>query len=145
MHADYAGRTITTTRDESKFFSALLSGQLLPPAELAELKTVVPIAKRIGYGLGIVSQQLSCAKTPIWWHNGGVVGYTTWSGTTPDGSLSLTLSLSTTTFTDDTYSVTSNNLSDALIRHVFCGPQSTANDQIQGQRKLLFGSNSVLD
>lgn len=121
--AGAGGALITTPSDTNMFFTALLSGQLLEPQELAELKTVVPIASGVGYGLGIVRQELSCSATPIWWHNGGTVGYATWVGTTDDGSRSLTLSLSTTTFSDDPYTSLTNNHTDTLIRHVFCGSQ----------------------
>lgn len=129
--AGAGGALITTANDENKFFAALLSGQVLAPAQLAEMKTVVPISNKVGYGLGIVRQELSCSNTPIWWHNGGTVGYATWAGTTDDGSRSLTLSLSTTTFSDDTYTNVTNHHTDTLIRHVFCGSQSTDTDQFR--------------
>ena len=129
--AGAGGALITTASDENKFFTALLSGQVLAPAQLAEMKTVVPISNGVGYGLGIVRQELSCSDTPIWWHNGGTVGYATWAGTTEDGSRSLTLSLSTTTFTDNTYTNATNHHTDTLIRHVFCGSHNTGTDKFQ--------------
>ncbi len=128
--AGAAGALITTTNDANIFFSALLSGQLLPPAQLAQMKTLVPVENGVGYGLGIVGQDLSCSNQRIWWHNGGTVGYATWAGTTEDGSLSLNLSLSTTTFTDDTFFAKTDNRTNKLIKHVFCGSQATGDEQL---------------
>ena len=140
-----AGALSTTARDANRFMSALLSGQLLRPAELAQLKTPVTLGRGIGYGLGIVWQQLSCSSAGVWWHDGGTVGYLTWTGTTPDASLSLTLTLSTNTFFDKTLGSTSNNLSDTLIRHVFCGAQSSGDDRLQRRRSDLFGPRASLN
>lgn len=124
--AGAAGALVTTAKDENTFFSALLAGHVLPPAQLAEMKTVVPLGDGIGYGLGIVSQQLSCMASPIWWHNGGTVGYATWSGTTDNGSHSLALMLSTTTFADEDYAIATGELTDALVTHEFCGSSTSA-------------------
>jgi D-alanyl-D-alanine carboxypeptidase len=116
-----AGAMITTTRDENIFYSALLAGQVLAPPELAQMKTLVSTGPGSGYGLGIAWSQLSCSLAGIWDHTGGVVGYTTVVATTPDGTRSLVLSLSTTTFTDATYNNSTSVAYNNLIQHVFCG------------------------
>lgn len=135
--AGSAGSLITTAGDENRFFTALFSGQVLAPAQFAALTEVVPLGNGIGYGLGVVRQQLKCANTVVWWHNGGTVGYTTWAGTTSGGTLALALSLSTTTFTDNPYTTASNNLTDNVIRHVFCG-SAGGGDHFQQLRSALF-------
>jgi len=136
--ADAAGALITTTADENTFFSALLSGQLLPPAQLAQMQTLVPLGSGVGYGLGIIGQQLHCSNQMIWWHNGGTVGYNTWAGITADGQLGLTLSLSTTSFDDATFLTNTGNLTSKLIRHVFCGSQQASDDNFQAPHARLF-------
>lgn len=138
--AGAAGALTTTTQDENIFFKALLSGQLLPAAQLAQMKTLVPVDNKVGYGLGIVGQELSCSNQKIWWHNGGTVGYSTWSGTSEDGSRSLSLSLSTTAFYDNQFLITTDNLAQNLIGHVFCGPQTSGQDRWSIQH---FGSHPL--
>ncbi|MFF9527088.1 serine hydrolase domain-containing protein [Streptomyces achromogenes] len=74
-----AGAMVSTLDDLATFTRALLDGQLLPPAQEAELKTTVPTGTAdIGYGLGISRFQLPCGKW-VWSHNGAVLGYfSTW-------------------------------------------------------------------
>jgi len=143
--ADAGGGLISTTSDENKFMSSLLSGKLLQPNQLTQMETLVPVQKNVGYGLGIVGQQLSCMKQLLWWHNGGTIGYETWTGTTADGTVSLALTLSTSSFTgsDNTFNQTTSNLEDTLIRHVFCGPKTTATDSIT-QLEPSMNNNSFL-
>lgn len=81
-----AGAMISTQEDLADFTRALLSGQLLPPAQLAAMKTTVPTGSAgYGYGLGILRTDLPCGVT-AWGHNGAVLGYfATWLAT-EDGS-----------------------------------------------------------
>ncbi|WP_380280202.1 serine hydrolase domain-containing protein [Kitasatospora purpeofusca] len=74
-----AGEMISTTADLTRFYSALMRGQLLPRAELDEM---VPAAG--GPGLGIGSVKLSCGVT-LWGHTGGIHGSSTVALTTRDG------------------------------------------------------------
>ncbi|MGE7435946.1 serine hydrolase domain-containing protein [Kitasatospora sp. NPDC001175] len=71
-----AGAIVSTLDDLATFSRALLTGQLLPPAQEAELKTTVPVASgsTTGYGLGIIHEQLPCGQW-AWGHNGAVLGY----------------------------------------------------------------------
>ncbi|MGK4579934.1 serine hydrolase domain-containing protein [Kitasatospora sp. HPMI-4] len=71
-----AGAIVSTLDDLATFSRALLSGQLLPPAQEAELKTTVPENSdgTAGYGLGIIHEQLPCGQW-VWGHNGAVLGY----------------------------------------------------------------------
>ena len=68
-----AGSMISTTADLDRFYTALLDGDLLPPAELAEMKKTVD-----GYGLGIAEFPMPCGVT-AWGHGGGIPGYGTLS------------------------------------------------------------------
>jgi D-alanyl-D-alanine carboxypeptidase len=52
---------------------ALLGGRLLPPAQLAQMLTTVPVLPVFGYGLGIFSLRTACGT--VWGHNGGIPGY----------------------------------------------------------------------
>ena len=82
-----AGGLVSTPRDLDRFFSALLAGDLLAPAELAEMRTTVeapgmwPGAR---YGLGLISTPLTCGGL-LWGHGGDIPGYETRGGATEDG------------------------------------------------------------
>ncbi|MFF3781303.1 serine hydrolase domain-containing protein [Streptomyces sp. NPDC001933] len=69
-----AGAMVSTMDDLATFSRALMTGKLLEPAQMAELKTTVPVTADVGYGLGIERMQLSCGKS-AWGHNGAVLGY----------------------------------------------------------------------
>ncbi|WP_138901822.1 serine hydrolase domain-containing protein [Streptomyces albidochromogenes] len=80
-----AGQMISTNSDLNRFFTALLAGRLLPPAQLTEMRTTVPLGKTgAGYGLGLMSRPLSCGGA-YWGHGGDIAGYETRGGATDDG------------------------------------------------------------
>ncbi|WP_344121543.1 serine hydrolase domain-containing protein [Streptomyces blastmyceticus] len=83
-----AGQMISTNSDLNRFFTALLSGRLLPPAQLAQMRTTVPagapFADGARYGLGLVSTPLSCGGV-YWGHGGSTTGYETRGGVTAKG------------------------------------------------------------
>ncbi|MFI1646727.1 serine hydrolase domain-containing protein [Streptomyces avidinii] len=80
-----AGQMISTNSDLNRFFTALLAGDLLPDAQLAEMRTTVPLGDTgAGYGLGIMSRPLSCGGV-YWGHGGDIMGYETRGGVTDDG------------------------------------------------------------
>ncbi|AQZ68477.1 D-alanyl-D-alanine carboxypeptidase [[Actinomadura] parvosata subsp. kistnae] len=82
-----AGQMISTPSDLNRFFTALLDGKLLKPAQLKEMRTTVA-APQIGrdgrYGLGLSSVKLSCGVT-AWGHGGSIPGYYTSNAATEDG------------------------------------------------------------
>ncbi|KUL49495.1 hydrolase [Streptomyces sp. NRRL F-4489] len=79
-----AGALVSTMPDLNRFYRALLSGQLLAPAQLAQMKTTVPIpGSTARYGLGLLRMSLPCGE--FWGHNGLVLGAMTWSLSSPDG------------------------------------------------------------
>ncbi|MYS83965.1 serine hydrolase [Streptomyces sp. SID5474] len=83
-----AGQLISTNSDLNRFYTALLSGRLLPAAQLAEMRTTVPAEETFGrgarYGLGLVSKPLPCGGL-YWGHGGSFPGYETRGGATDDG------------------------------------------------------------
>ncbi len=54
------GSLVSTTADLNQFYRALLTGELLAPAELREMQTTVPVPGIPGryYGLGLYAQDL---------------------------------------------------------------------------------------
>lgn len=118
--AGSTGDMITTTKDENRFLRALMSGKLLRPTQLAEMKTIVPLGEGAGYGLGLVWLSLPCDERGFWSHDGGTVGYLTSNGVTDDGKRSIVASLSTTTFTDEQYAVDTSVLLADLLNEALC-------------------------
>jgi len=123
--ASSAGDIITTTNDENRFFQALMRGKLLKPAQLAEMKTIIPLGDGVGYGLGIIWTSLPCDSRGAWSHDGGVVGYATSNGTTDDGQRSVVVSLDTTTFTDLDYAEAVGQLRIDAVNDALCAGQPT--------------------
>ncbi|MGW6205211.1 serine hydrolase domain-containing protein [Streptomyces sp. NPDC055089] len=81
-----SGAVISTTHDLSRFYSALLGGRLLEPAELAEMtSTVSAPGMGVRYGLGLGEIPLPCGGS-YFGHPGELLGYRTWAGITRDGS-----------------------------------------------------------
>ncbi len=83
-----AGQLVSTPSELNTFFVALLGGELIGPAMLAEMKTTVPAPDENPYvesnaGLGLDRISLSCGD--VWGHGGNIQGYTTRNGVTEDG------------------------------------------------------------
>ncbi|MFI5935806.1 serine hydrolase domain-containing protein [Actinoplanes sp. NPDC051494] len=81
-----AGQMVATPSDLNSFFTALLAGELLPAAQLAEMRKTVPAELFPGarYGLGLISFPLTCGGL-AWGHGGDIPGYETRGGVTEDG------------------------------------------------------------
>ncbi len=95
--AGAAGELVTTPHDLDRFLTALLTGRLLPPAQLAAMRRTVPISQTLqrfwpgaGYGLGILRQPLSCGGYR-WGHPGDVEGTMVRSGYSTDARRGLVL------------------------------------------------------
>jgi D-alanyl-D-alanine carboxypeptidase len=84
--ASAAGEMISDSADLDRFYSALLRGKLLPPRQLAEMKTTVEATGIPGarYGLGIMDRRLTCG-VHVWGHDGGIHGSRSSAVTTADG------------------------------------------------------------
>ena len=92
-----AGGMVSTADDWARFDRALLSGRLLPEAELNQMRTTVPEDPKApngnGYGLGLRKVTFSCGT--VWGHDGQAPGYSTEAYTDRTGRR--TVSLVTTT------------------------------------------------
>lgn len=78
-----AASLISTGPDLTRFVRALLSGRLLRPSLLAEMRTTIP-APGGDYGLGIREYSLPCGGA-AWGHAGNMPGYDTFTAVTEDG------------------------------------------------------------
>ncbi|RLU87541.1 serine hydrolase [Streptomyces griseocarneus] len=92
---------VSTTEDLNTFFRALVTGRLLPKAQLAEMQRTVErtgdsgdLAEwpEGGYGLGLRWTPLSCGGG-YWHHEGDGLGSYTRTGVTPDGKRSVAVSI----------------------------------------------------
>lgn len=97
--AGTAGALVSTTQDLAAFYRALLQGELLPAAQLREMRTAVPVRDGSGtvvlsYGLGIYTVDTSCG--PVWGHDGGVWGSGTQAMSSPDGKRQVTVGINLT-------------------------------------------------
>ncbi|MFJ4653755.1 serine hydrolase domain-containing protein [Nocardia sp. NPDC088792] len=94
--AGAAGAMISTGADLNHFFTALLSGKLLPPAQLTQMKQTLPMTAEMNYGLGLIRFQMSCGKESrdVWGHAGGIPGFSTVTFITPQGA-AVTMSVNT--------------------------------------------------
>ncbi len=85
-----AGAMISTVGDVARFYRALLTGRLLPPAQRRELLSAVPVNDSgelfaEHYGLGIYRVHLPCGVA--WGHDGGYPGgFKSFAYTSPNGS-----------------------------------------------------------
>lgn len=117
-----AGEMISTTRDLGTFFTALLGGRLLPAPLLAEMKKPHPTPDPTSdYGLGLfeLHADANCTGAVLINHNGGVQGYGTLMYSTPDGSRTLSASVTYV----DTGAAPASAYQEAvrkLIQNVFC-------------------------
>jgi D-alanyl-D-alanine carboxypeptidase len=84
-----AGGIVSTGKDVTRFYAALLGGRLLPARLLAAMKRPVPGSHYLGatepsYGLGLAEVSTSCG--PAYGHEGIATGYRTVAYARPDGS-----------------------------------------------------------
>ncbi|GAA1243045.1 hypothetical protein GCM10009665_37290 [Kitasatospora nipponensis] len=88
-----AGGIVSTAADWARFDRALLSGRLLPAAQLAEMRTTVPEDPRQpagdGYGLGLRRAVLPCGT--VWGHDGQAAGYSSQAYTDAQGRGTVTV------------------------------------------------------
>ncbi|GLY53506.1 serine hydrolase domain-containing protein [Lentzea sp. NBRC 102530] len=107
-----AGDVITTTRDLDTFYGALLTGELLEPAEQTELTRTTAVST--DYGLGIFVDKAPCGTTIIG-HTGGVPGFASYAYSTPDLRRRVELSITLGTGTADPTPAFAK-----LINEIFC-------------------------
>ncbi|MGR3871372.1 serine hydrolase domain-containing protein [Streptomyces graminifolii] len=120
--AGSAGAMISTTGDLTRFFSALLGGKLLRPAQLAEMKTTVraasldPVWPGARYGLGLMEIPLTCGGV-YYSHAGDLSGYTTRDGVSADGRHAVVLEATG----DGASDLSTEAAQNALIDTELCG------------------------
>ncbi|MBQ0987501.1 beta-lactamase family protein [Streptomyces sp. F63] len=91
------GSMTGTARDLNRFFTALVNGRLLKPAELAVMRTTVPVPQDSGHpagtrdGLGLFFTPLSCGGGYLG-HGGSGFGYVIRAAATTDGRRAITVS-----------------------------------------------------
>ncbi|MDP4511708.1 serine hydrolase domain-containing protein [Nonomuraea turcica] len=126
--AGTAGAVTSTMDDLNRFYRALLRGELMGAAQLAEMqKTVVVLAGggSIDYGLGLYSLDLPCGR--FWGHDGGVFGMATQSLSSPDGSRQLSFGVNRTKYQtiDESGHIVLHPIDYATVDHLLlalCGP-----------------------
>ncbi|WP_258346034.1 serine hydrolase domain-containing protein [Saccharopolyspora gregorii] len=97
--AGAAGDIISSTADGNRFLRALIDGEVLRPAELAEMQRTVPATEMeanwpgLRYGLGLMWAPNDCGG--YWSHGGDIPGYKTRNGVSPDGERSVVVSINT--------------------------------------------------
>ena len=82
--AGAAGGIVSTAADIARFYTALLSGKLLPAAQLQEMMTTTPTGQGDSYGLGIQAEPFPCGT--VWGHQGSFHGYFSSPFTTAGGT-----------------------------------------------------------
>lgn len=96
------GDLVSTPEDLNTFFRALLTGKLLRPSELDQMKTTVPLDPTFpeggGYGLGLLSIPTPCGY--VWGHDGLVFGYSMISLATVDASRQVSIAQNMSHYAD---------------------------------------------
>ncbi|MET8878581.1 serine hydrolase domain-containing protein [Nocardia sp. NPDC004604] len=102
--AGAAGAIISTGADLNRFFTALVTGKLLPATQLAQMEQTMPMSPstEMTYGLGLIRFQMPCGKEvkEVWGHSGGIPGFSTLAIATPKGTAA-TISVNTEQTNDE--------------------------------------------
>lgn len=118
--AQSAGAVISNSADLNRFFAAVVSGGLVPPAQLREMMSLVPVNAdgTQSYGLGLRGRTLSCGVT-VYGHTGTVQGYYTYAFTTADGKRRVSSMANTSN------NGTVNTILGGTLEAAFCGTDPT--------------------
>ncbi|PRY21323.1 serine hydrolase domain-containing protein [Pseudosporangium ferrugineum] len=85
--AGAAGAVISTAGDLSRFYSALLKGELFSRTQLRQMKTTIALPPEFpikgGYGLGLIEFDTPCGKA--WGHGGDTQGHHSTTAVSGDG------------------------------------------------------------
>lgn len=87
------GAMVSTGADLNRFFMALLSGALLPPAQLADMRHVVPSSDPLrgdDFGLGLFHRTNACGLD-IWSHGGAMNGFVVINAATPGRAVTISM------------------------------------------------------
>ncbi|MEU7412378.1 MULTISPECIES: serine hydrolase domain-containing protein [Streptomyces] len=127
--ADADGSMISTAADINRFFTALVQGRLLAPAQLAEMQRTVEVPADRGFprgtrdGLGLFWTPLSCGGG-YWGHSGDGFGYLVWPATAPDGRTIVTVSLHSRPGDESTATRQIQDVTD-LVDRALCSARRT--------------------
>ncbi|TQM43416.1 D-alanyl-D-alanine carboxypeptidase [Pseudonocardia cypriaca] len=127
VEANAAHGMVSTTADLNRFYRSLLDGTLLGSAQLAQAQQTVPVNEEVEqvwpggrYGLGLRARPLSCGGV-YWGHSGGVTGYITEGGVTPDGARSVIVSMSSALAGSAESAIHQQQAADRLVDDALCG------------------------
>jgi D-alanyl-D-alanine carboxypeptidase len=111
-----AGGMVSTAQDWQRFLTALMSGELLPEAQMKQMRTTVDAPEEgSGYGLGLMRVDTSCGT--VWGHTGGLPGYSSEIYTDAAGKRSVAVLTSTNFGIKDKPAATANK---ALVDAAAC-------------------------
>ncbi|WP_280430343.1 serine hydrolase domain-containing protein [Nocardia brasiliensis] len=111
------GAMVATGADLGRFFMALLSGELLPPAQLAEMQRTVPSGDPLrdaDFGLGLFRRINACG-IEIWSHGGAMNGFLVVNAATPARAVTLSMNLLPDPLTTVMYQAAMNSVLDAAF------------------------------
>ncbi|MEN8651657.1 serine hydrolase domain-containing protein [Streptomyces sp. 21So2-11] len=112
--ADASGALVSTGLDATTFWTALWSGKLLAPAQLADMKKTVPDDGGEGYGLGVERYERTPGRV-TWGHSGYMeTGHKFRNAVTDDGQRAVTLLFGSEKFN----SAKVDSIIDKLIRNL---------------------------
>ncbi|MDT9686536.1 serine hydrolase domain-containing protein, partial [Streptomyces sp. TRM76323] len=121
-----AGSLVSTMDDLNSFYRQLLTGRILGPAELREMKTTVPAyeappGQEVGmhYGLGLYTMKLSDGRW-YWGHDGAVFGAGTVALSTEDGRRQVAIGINLMKYqrVGDDGLPQPHPIDEAMLRHV---------------------------
>lgn len=85
-----AGAIVSTGADLNRFFTALVTGKLLPAPQLAQMEQTISMQSftEMTYGLGLIRFELPCGSETkeLWGHSGGIPGFSTMAIATTKGT-----------------------------------------------------------
>ncbi|KOT30715.1 beta-lactamase [Streptomyces rimosus subsp. rimosus] len=111
-----AGGMVSTAHDWQRFLTALISGELLPKAQLEQMRTTVDAPEEGGgYGLGLMRVDTTCGT--VWGHTGGLPGYSSEIYTDASGRRSVAVLTSTNFGIKEKKAATNNK---ALVEAAIC-------------------------
>lgn len=98
--SDASGELISTGADATTFWAALMSGKLLAPAQLADMKQTIVDDEGQDYGLGVEGYRFASGRA--WGHSGSMAsGHKFRNAVTDDGQRAVTLLIGTDTVDSD--------------------------------------------
>ncbi|MFJ6573801.1 serine hydrolase domain-containing protein [Streptomyces sp. NPDC091292] len=120
------GGIISTTGDMNTFLRGLMGGRLLPPEQLAQMRTTVPAPDKAGsgearYGLGIAWRPVRGCPDGVWYHGGTSFGTVSEGAVTPDGKASAAAAVFTTRYGDEKRFDEQADATIALVDRAVCG------------------------